>query len=145
DDGSPAKTVAFPGVFDLGPPPEPTGEPERIGPGLNLFAAPKGPQLGPRSPMESGSYGRPNLDAFPPQGNPMQMPMAQPAPPAPVPYGVPPAPMATFPGPAGMPQMSASNHNSSRPWLILVAVLALIVVAGLTFIFLRYRSTLLPG
>jgi len=144
EDPGPVKTVAFPGVFDLGP--EPPPEPERIGPALNLFAAPKGPQLGPRSAMESGSYGRPNLDAFPPQGNPMSA--AQPAMPAQAPggpYGVPPAQMAAYPVPPGMPPMNASSDNPGRRGLIIAAVLALLVAAALTFIFLRYRSTLLPG
>jgi len=44
-----------------------------------------------------------------------------------------------------MPPMNASSDNPGRRGLIIAAVLALLVAAALTFIFLRYRSTLLPG
>lgn len=147
EDPGPVKTMAFPGGFDLGPPPEPPQEPERSGPGLNLFAAQRGPQLGPRAPMESGSYGRPPPEAFaPPQQAPMPPMQQAPQQLAPAnPYGVPPAQMAAFPGPPGMPGASASSGNAGRRGLIIVAVLALFVAAALTFIFLRYRAVLLPG
>lgn len=143
DDAAPARTVAFPGGFDEGAPPAPPPEePERAGPGLNLFAAPKGPQLGPigggRAPMESGSYGRPQLDGFSPPAAPPSAAQA-PAPAAPM--------MGMQQGPASAPMAPAfaQPQKSSSRAMIIVAVLALLVAAALTFVVLRYRGLLFPG
>ncbi|MFO0762879.1 MAG: hypothetical protein U0359_40965 [Byssovorax sp.] len=153
-----AKTVAFPGGFD-GAPDLPPEQPEKPG-GLNLFAATKGPQLGPRGAMESGSYGRVALDAppMPAAAPPMHDAMA-PAPMAPpfgaplgpqaaptgahaAPFGSPAAPVGPQAAPAFRPQ---PQGRSALRGLLIGALLAMLVVAALTFVFLRYRGLLGAG